>query len=271
MAGGTRALESIARRRILLGLAAIAAGAALAPAARAVLVAPDDERLLTDWVDYPGASGQLKAYLARPAGVATALPSVIVVHESRGMHPHLQDVARRVALAGYMALAPDLLSAQGGTPEDADKARDLVGALVSDTVAADLVASMVYLRMRPDGGDRVGAIGFGWGGSQVGRFAGVAPALDAAVIIYGRPPQEPQVARIRAPMLLHLAALDNRTNEGLPAFEAAARAARLRYNVILHRGVDYGFFNDTNLSRYNARAAEELWAQTIDFLKKILG
>jgi carboxymethylenebutenolidase len=271
MAGGTRAFGGIGRRRILLGLAATAAGAALAPAAQAVLVAPDDERVHTEWVDYPAASGQLKAYLARPAGIETPLPSVIIVHESRGMHPHIQDIARRVALAGFMALAPDLLSAQGGTPDDADKARELANALVSDTVAADLVASMIYLRDRPDGGERVGAIGFGWGGSQVGRFAAMAPALDAAVIIYGRPPQEAQVGRIKMPLLLHYAALDNRNNEGLAAFEAAAKAARIRYSLVMHRGVDYGFFNDTNLSRYNARAAEALWTETIDFLKKVLG
>lgn len=271
MTGASIAGGRLDRRRAMVGLAVTIAGAAGARPAGAVLVAPDDDRLRGEWVTYTAASGDLKALLVRPAKVETRLPSVIVVHESRGMHPHVEDVARRIALAGFMALAPDLLSAQGGTPEDADAAREQVGNLVSDTVVADLVAGMIYLRQRPDAGQRVGAIGFGWGGNIVGRLATTAPSLTAAVTVYGRPPQEQNAWRIKMPLLLHQAALDSKTNEGIPAFEAAAREARVRYTLVIHEGVDYGFFNDTNLSRYNARAAEALWTQTIEFFKQTLG
>lgn len=271
MADGAKAHGALGRRRVVLALATVAAATGLGRSAGAVLVAPDDNRIRSEQVGYPGASGDLKGFLARPAGVETRLPSVIVVHESRGMHPHVEDVARRVALAGFMALAPDLLSAQGGTPDDADRARELVNALASNVVVADLVASMVYLRQRPDGGPRVGALGFGWGASAVGRLVTAAPSLNAAVMVYGRPPPDRDVARIRTPLMLHQAALDKKTNEGVAAFETAAKAARLRYTLVVHAGVDNGFFNDTNLGRFNARAAEAVWTQTVAFLKQTLG
>ncbi|HMR30355.1 MAG TPA: dienelactone hydrolase family protein [Geminicoccaceae bacterium] len=259
------------RRRAVAGLAGLALGGLAAPPAGAVLVAPDDARLASQAVEYPGATGMVHGYLVRPAQVSDPLPAVIVVHENRGLHPHIEDVARRVALAGYMALAPDLLSARGGTPDDTDRAREMVAALAPDPVVADLVSAHTYLRLRPDCGARVGALGFAWGGAIVARLLSTAPAIAGGVVFYGRTPPDAEAARIRGPLLLHYAALDGKSNEGLPAFEAALDAAGARYTLHIYEGVNQTFFNDTIQTRYNARAADLAWSRTVDFLKQTLG
>lgn len=265
---GTVALGRRAALTTLVGLA----GAVIAPSSsRAVLVAADDERLSTETVSFPAASGTIQAYLVRPAGFADRLPSVIVVHESNGLHPHIRDVTRRVGLAGYMALAPDMLSSRGGTPADAAATREIVNGLPGDTVVADLIAAMIYLQTRADGAPRVGAMGFGWGGGATLRLATVAPVLGAAVAFYGRPPKADDAARVRTPLLLHYAALDSKTNEGIPAFEDALREAGARYAVHSYAGVNQGFTNDSIPARYNARESELAWSRTVDFLKQSLG
>jgi carboxymethylenebutenolidase len=234
-------------------------------------VAPDDSRLATEPVAYPGASGEVRGYLARPAAASGPLPAVIVVHENRGLHQHIEDVARRVALAGYMALAPDLLSAQGGTPTDIDDARALVSDMPPDPVVADLVAAYTYLRLRADCAARVGAVGFGWGGAMVARLLASAPAVVGGVVFYGRTPPRGEAVRINGPLLLHYAALDRKSNEGLPALEAALQEARARYTLHVYEGVSQGFFNDTVQSKFNARAADLAWTRTVEFLKQSLG
>lgn len=259
------------RRRAVAGLAGLALGGLTAAPARAVLVAPDDARLASEVVSYPGATGSIRSYLVRPAAVADPLPAVIVVHENRGLHPHIEDVARRVALAGYMALAPDLLSTRGGTPGDPDHARQIVAELAPDPVVADLVSAYTFLRLRPDCGGRVGALGFAWGGAIVARLLSSAPAIAGGVVFYGRTPPEAEAARIRGPLLLHYAALDQKDNEGLPAFEATLDKAGATYTLHMYEGVNQTFFNDTVQSRYNARAADLAWTRTIDFLKRTLG
>lgn len=260
----------VQRRRALVTLAAVVA-TGIPRSGRSVLVAPDDQRLRTETVSYPGASGRLQGYLVRPAGFADRLPSVLVVHESVGLHPHIADLTRRLGLAGYMALAPDLLSTRGGTPSDPAEARETVNALPADAVLADLVATMIYLQTRPDGGDRVGALGLGWGGGMCLRLATVAPVLAAVVAFYGRPPKPDDAARIRSPLLLHYAALDSKTNEAVPVFETALRDAGVRYALHSYAGVNQGFTNDAVPSRYNAREAELAWTRTVEFLKRTLG
>jgi carboxymethylenebutenolidase len=255
----------------MLALGGAATQAVLARPAGAVLVAADDARLRAETVTFPAASGEMQGYLVRPAGFDGRLPAVIVVHESSGLHPHIRDVARRIGLAGYMALAPDLLSTRGGTPVDSAAARAQIAELDSDPVVADLVSAMIYLRLRPDCGERVGALGFGWGGGAAARLATVAPSLSAAVVFYGRTPSAKEAARISTPILIQAAALDTKTNERLPEFEDALKASGQRYAVQTYPGVGYGFLNDTVPNRYNARAAEEAWAATVEFLKSTLG
>ena len=262
--------RTFGRRAILTGAAGAMALLAIRPAG-AVLVAADDTRLTTATVTFPGASGELSGYLVRPAGIETRLPAVIVVHESRGLTAHVEDVARRIGLAGFMALAPDLLSTSGGTPPDTAEGRKAVSSLPTDPLVADLVAAMVYLRLRPDCGDRIGAMGFGWGASLVGRFAAAAPALAAGVIYYGRLPPPGDAERIRTPLLVHQAVMDAKTNEGTEAFQVAMATARTRLTVQRYEGADQGFFNDTARGRYSGQAAEDSWAQTVAFLKETLG
>jgi carboxymethylenebutenolidase len=257
------------------GAAALLAAAAnplASGSARAALVAPDDQRLVVQEIRFPGASGMVPAYLARPAAAgAGRLPAVIVVHENRGLDGHIQDVARRTALAGFMAIAPDLLSPAGGTPDDPKAARELLNGMDTDPLLADLVATLVTTRMRGDCSGSVGAVGFGWGGGMVNRLATVAHSLDAGVVFYGRIPRADEVERIRTPLLLHYGALDTKLDEGLPAFEEGLKAAKVDYTLNVYPGVNQSFNNDTSRSRYNAQAATLAWDRTVAFLKRTLG
>ncbi len=183
--------------------------------ARAAIVSPADPRLETGRITYPGATGDIKAYMARPKG-ASKLPAVIVVHENRGMNPHIEDVARRMALEGCLAIAPDLLSPLGGTPGNEDTARDMIGRLDGKQTVQNLVSAVTFLEKHPNGTNRAGAIGYCWGGSRVGELAVSAPDLDAAVVYYGSQPAAAEVEKIRAPLLLHYAGLDAGINAGIP-------------------------------------------------------
>jgi carboxymethylenebutenolidase len=256
---------------VLAGLGGLAAQLWLAHPAEAVLVAADDNRLTTSTVTFPAASGEMQAYLVRPAGFEGRLPAVIIVHESSGLHPHIRDVARRMGLAGYMVLAPDLLSTRGGMPVDPAAVRERIAELDTDPVVADLVSAMTYLRLRPDGGDSVAAVGFGWGGGVAARLATVAPSLGASVVFYGRVPGAKEAVRITTPMLVVAAALDTKTNERLPEFQTTLGQSGTRLQVQTYAGVGYGFLNDTVPNRYNSRAAEEAWTLMVDFLKSTIG
>jgi carboxymethylenebutenolidase len=199
------------------------------------------------------------------------LGSVVVIHENRGLNAHIEDVARRVAVAGYLALAPDFLSPAGGTPANEDQARDMIGKLDAAATVANAVASVAHLRGHADGNGKVGAVGFCWGGGQVGQLAVNDPTLDAAVVYYGRTPDPAAVAKIKAPLLLHYAGLDERINGGVPAFQEALDKAGATYTLHMYEGAQHAFNNDTSAERYNAEAAKLAWDRTLAFFGEKLG
>ena len=249
----------------------VAAASALVPLlesnhARAAMVSPEDQRLETSRIPYPGAGGDVKAYLARPKGAAK-LPAVIVVHENRGLNPHIEDVTRRVALEGILAMAPDLLSPLGGTPSDEDAARDMIAKLDGKQAVQNLVSAVTFLKKHASGNGKVGAVGFCQGGDRVGDLAVNAPELDAAVVYYGRQPRAADVEKIRAPLLLHYAGLDERINKGIPAFEEALKKAGKKYTLHLYEGTNHAFNSDTSEARYNKPAADLAWGRSIAFFK----
>jgi carboxymethylenebutenolidase len=266
------------RRVFLARLAQLVGGTAAALAlvpileanqARAALVSSNDPRLGTGRITYPAATGDVKAYLARPKG-AEKLPAVIVIHENRGLNAHIEDVTRRVALEGFLTLGPDLLSPTGGTPANEDTAREMIGKLDGKQTVQNLVAAIAFLAKHAQGNGKVGAIGFCWGGGMVGDLAVNAPDLDAAVVYYGRQPQAAEVPKIQAPLLLHYAGLDTRINEGIPAFEDALKKTNKKYTLHIYESANHAFNNDTSEARYNKPAAEQAWARTIAFLKEHL-
>jgi carboxymethylenebutenolidase len=237
--------------------------------ARAAIVSPEDQRLETSRTTYAGATGEIKAYMAHPKGAAK-LPAVIVIHENRGLNPHIEDVTRRVALEGFLALAPDLLSAMGGTPANEDTARDMIGKLDGKQTVQNLVSAVTFLEKDAHGNGKVGAVGFCWGGGMVGELAVDAPDLDAAVVYYGRQPKAADVEKIKAPLLLHYAGEDARINEGIPAFEEALKKAHKKYTLYVYEGTQHAFNNDTSEARYSKPAAEQAWSRTIVFFKEHL-
>jgi carboxymethylenebutenolidase len=198
-------------------------------------------------------------------------PAVIVIHENRGLNAHIEDVARRVATAGFVAVAPDLLSPLGGTPPDEDLAREMIGQLDSDAVVGSLRSIVRILRDREDTTNKIGAVGFCWGGGMVNRLAVAESSLNAGVVFYGRSPDPADVPRIQAPLLLNYAGLDTRIGESVPAYEAALREAGTDYALHTYKGVQHAFHNDTNAARYDETAATLAWNRTVDFLREKLG
>jgi carboxymethylenebutenolidase len=239
--------------------------------ARAALVEPGDPRLATAMVTYRGASGEIRGYLATPRAGPAKRAGVIVIHENRGLNAHIQDVARRVALAGFTALAPDALSPLGGTPSNEDDARAAIGRLDRAQTVQDFVAAVAYLQSRPDATGRVGAVGFCWGGAMVNLLAANAPDLAAGVPFYGLVAPAAEVPRIKARLQLHYAGNDPRINAGIPDFEAALKAAGVSYEKHVYEGTEHAFHNDTGAARYNKAAAELAWSRTIRFLEEALG
>lgn len=238
--------------------------------ARAALVADDDARLATDTVSYDAGGAKISGYLARLKAKGKR-PAVIVIHENRGLNPHIKDVARRIALEGYLALAVDMLSPQGGTPSDEDKARDMFAALKLDETAQQLAGAVPFLTKHGESTGNVGAVGFCWGGGMVNRIAILAPDLKAGVAYYGAQPLADNVAAIHAPLLLHYAGLDSRINAGIPAYEAALKAAGKRYTIHVYPDVNHAFNNDTAGDRYNKPAADLAWSRTLAFFRENLG
>jgi carboxymethylenebutenolidase len=252
-----------------------AAAAAIAPmlaasSARAAMVAPDDGRIIAEDIAYPGADGEMKGYLARPADATGKLPAVIVIHENRGLNPHIRDVARRMALEGFVALAPDYLSPLGGTPEDEEKARGMFSQLNRAAVAANGVATVTFLEEHDLTNGKVGAMGFCWGGGAVNELAVAAPALDAGVAYYGRQADAADVAKIEAPLLLHYAGQDERINAGIDAYKAALESAGKDFTIHIYEGVQHAFNNDTSEARYDAAAAKLAWERTVSFFREHL-
>ncbi|MYZ49726.1 dienelactone hydrolase family protein [Propylenella binzhouense] len=239
--------------------------------AKAAMLAEDDPRIKAGMVTWPGAEGTtLSGYLVTPADAQGPLPTVMVIHENRGLNPHIQDVARRVAVEGFLALAPDFLAPAGGTPEDEDKARQMISELDQAQTVANAVATVAYLDREERGNGKVGTVGFCWGGGLVNQTAVHAPDLDAAVAYYGRTPEPSQVPDIEASLLLHFAGLDDRINAGIPEYEAALKAAGKDYRVFVYEGANHAFNNDTSAARYDKAAADLAWSRTIAFLKEKL-
>lgn len=238
--------------------------------ARAAVVAEDDARLSTETVSYDAAGTKISGYLARPKA-RSKRPAIIVIHENRGLNPHIRDVARRLALEGFLAFAADMLSPLGGTPGDEDKARDMFAALKPDDTAQQIAAAVPFLAKHAESTGNVGVVGFCWGGGIVNRVAVLAPDLKAGVVYYGAQPPAAQVASIQAPLLLHYAGLDSRINAGIPAYEAALKAANKRYTIYIYPDVNHAFNNDTAGDRYNKAAADLAWGRTIAFFKENLG
>jgi len=235
-------------------------------------VAPGDERIRAEYVTYesPKGGGKIKGLLARPKADGK-YPAVLVIHENRGLNPYIEDVARRLAVAGFLALAPDALSPLGGYPGNDDKGRELQAKRKPDEMTEDFIAGAEYLKGHPNSTGKVGAVGFCFGGGMVNTLAVRIPkTISAAVPFYGRQPRAEDVPRIEAPLLIHYAGLDTRINEGWPAFEKALKASNKEYEAFIYPGVNHGFHNDTT-PRYDKKAAELAWERTIQFFKKNLG
>ncbi|MCM2394820.1 dienelactone hydrolase family protein [Rhizobium sp. S95] len=253
------------------GAAAVAIAPMLAASkANAAMIADDDARLETQDVTYPGASGEMKGYLAIPKDAAGKLSGVIVIHENRGLNPHIRDIARRMALEGFVALAPDFLSPQGGTPENEDQAREMFSKLDMAATVANAEATRAFLASHDKVNGKVGAIGFCWGGGLVNRLAVASPELGAGVAYYGMQPPAEDVAKIKAPLLLHYAGLDERVNAGIEAYRAALEKDGKTFEIHVYDGVNHAFNNDSSAARYDKAAADLAWSRTVAFLKKYL-
>ena len=259
-----------ARKYAVGGVTATMLLDALSPKfAEAQKVSPDDKRLATSRVDYPSPQGygKMQGYLVRPAGNASKLPSILVVHENRGLNPHIEDITRRIALDGYMAFAPDALFPVGGYPGDEDKARELFRTLDQAKSREDFVAAAHYLRTRPDSNGRLGAVGFCYGGAIVNMLATRVPKLLAGVPFYGGPAPAEGVGHIRAALLLQFAENDERVNAGWATYEPLLKAAKVPYEAHIYPGTQHGFNNDTT-PRYDEKAAALAWERTMAFFAK---
>jgi carboxymethylenebutenolidase len=268
----------IDRRTFLDRLTEIAGSAAAALAllpllqndyARAETVPANDSRLMTETASYDAGGTRMSGYLVRLKGGAKR-PAVVVVHENRGRNPHIEDIARRLALDGFLALAVDALSPLGGTPSDEDKARDMIATLNLGDTAQHIAAAVPFLEKHAESTGKVGAVGFCWGGGMINRVAVLSPNLKAAVAYYGAQPPAADVPKIHAALLLHYAGLDSRINAGIPAYEEALKAAGKTFTVYVYPNVNHAFNNDTT-SRYDKPAADLAWSRTIAFFKDRLG
>ncbi len=228
-----------------------------------------DPEVIGEFVHYPGAVGDMKAYLARPAR-GRKFPAVIVIHENRGLVPHIQEVTRRMAKEGFLSLAPDALSPVGGTPEDVSNVGELFRKLVPEETTRNFVAAVKYLESHPASNGKVGCTGFCWGGAMTNQVAVHAPSLDAAVPYYGSQPAKEDVARIKAPLMAHYAENDERINAGIEKFEQALKENNLEYQIFIYPGTGHGFNNDTNPGRFNAEAAKLAWERSVAFFREKL-
>ena len=260
------------RRDFLERLTLLAGGTAAATAilpllennyAYAEILPESDPNISVQSIEFAGGKG----YFVTPKA-AGKFPGVVVIHENRGLNPHIKDVTRRLASAGFAALAPDYLSELGGTPEDADKARDMIGTLKQEAIIATSKAALAALKANPASNGKSGAVGFCWGGGAVNNLAVNDVTLSAGVAYYGSQAAAADVPKIAAPLLLHYGALDERINKGIPDFEAALKSAQKTYELFVYEGANHAFNNDTNATRYNKETADLAWSRTVEFLKK---
>lgn len=270
---------SMSRRELLDRLAVLGGGAAAAATllsvlqndyARAAAVDEGDARLSTGTAGYDVAGTRVSGYLARLKGGGKR-PAVLVIHENRGLNPHIRDVARRLAVDGFLAFAVDALSPLGGTPADEDKAREMIGALDRAETVTRIAAAAPFLAGHAESNGKVGAVGFCWGGGMVNRVAVAGTGLTAGVAYYGATLPAEDVPRVGCPLLLHYAGLDERINAGIPAFEAALKQNGKAYTLYVYEGAQHAFNNDTNAARYDKAAAALAWGRTVTFLKQQLG
>ena len=269
--------QPLSRKEFLEKLVKLAGGTALAAAALALLepgyaaaatidAEPDAGKLITEDVTWPSGATTMRGYLVRPQG-RKKRGAVIVIHENRGLTPHIKDVTRRVAQAGYLALGVDALSPFGGTPANEDEGRTLIGQLDPAQNLSNYQRGFDYLLARPESNGRLGCVGFCWGGAMASRLATTDPRLAAAVSYYGTQPKAEDVPAIKAKLLLHYAALDERVNAGMAAYEAALKANGIAYEQYVYEGVNHAFNNDTSPARYNAAAAKLAWERTLRIFK----
>jgi len=239
--------------------------------AEAQQVPKDDKRLKAEYAEYdsPNGNGKMRGYLVRPASATGKLPGIIVIHENRGLNPHIEDVARRLALENFMTFAPDALFPLGGYPGDEDKARELFPKLDQAKTREDFVTAVSWLMKRADCTGKVGAVGFCWGGSMSNTLASRVPELAGAVPFYGGAPSPADAAKVKGPLLLQFAETDERVNASWPPYEAVLKANNVKYEAFTYPGTQHGFNNDTT-PRYNAEAAKLAWTRTVEFFNKNL-
>jgi carboxymethylenebutenolidase len=271
--------SALPRREFLSRLAKMAGGAAAATTLLAVLepnyaqarqVEPDDQRLKSEKIEFDGPQGKVKAYVAMPRKFKGKLPGVLVIHENRGLNEHIEDVARRASLGGYLAIAPDGLSVAGGAPAEQEAARDLFGKQDPARIAGDVLAGVPWLAANPACDGKIGAVGFCYGGGLALRAAVDAAGVDAAVCFYGRQLSADETRRLKVPVLLHYAGEDERVNAGIAEFRVALDAVGAPYSLNMYPGTQHGFHNDSSAARYNEPAAKLAWSRTMDFFDTYL-
>ena len=233
--------------------------------AHAQTIPLQDDRLTTERVTWPGDDCTMKGYLAKPKDLKGKTGAIVVIHENRGLNPHIEDVTRRAALAGYVALAPDALSPFGGTPTNEDEARGMFGKLDAQKNLNNFIKAFDYLKTRSDTNGKFGCVGFCWGGAMANQLAVHVPDLKAAVPFYGRQPDAADVPKIKAAVQLHYGGLDERVNAGIPAYEEALKKAGVKYELYVYEGAQHAFHNDTAPTRYNEAAAKQAWERTLKF------
>jgi carboxymethylenebutenolidase len=229
-----------------------------------------DDNIFTETIAYEGINGQMKAYLARPKEMKE-YPTLIIIHENRGLTPHIEDVARRAAQAGFLAIAPNALSVVSPAPATEDEARTMFSKLKAEDNLANFMKVFDYLSTRKDSNGKIGCIGFCWGGAMANSLAIAVPTLKAAIAFYGRQPAIADVPKIKSAVQLHYAGLDERINTGIKEYEEALKANGINYESYMYEGVNHAFHNDTSTARYNETAAKLAWQRSIDFCKKYLG
>ncbi|HEV7330423.1 MAG TPA: dienelactone hydrolase family protein [Flavisolibacter sp.] len=268
--------KPLSRQEFLKRLAVLAGGTAAALTllpmlesnyAKAAVTSPND--LFTEYVNYPGVPNQMTAYIARPKE-AKKFAAVVVIHENRGLTPHIEDVARRAAQAGYLAIAPNALSALGRTPTSEDEARQWFSELKAENNLQNFINAFDYLKTRNDYNGKVACVGFCWGGAMANNLAVNVPALKAAVAFYGRQPALEDVPKIKSAVQLHYAGQDERVNAGMAAYEEALKKNNVPYELYVYEGAQHAFHNDTSAARYNEAAAKLAWGRTLAFFAKHL-
>ncbi|MCF8452516.1 MAG: dienelactone hydrolase family protein [Pedobacter sp.] len=270
--------KPLSRKSFMNRLVKLTGSAAMAMTALSVLevgyanaetVSEQDEDLILEDISYPGDDCTMKGYLARPKGRGK-FGSVVVIHENRGLNPHIKDIARRVAKAGFIALAPDALSPFGGTPANTDDARGMFSKIDASKNLNNFLNALDYLKSRKESNGKTACVGFCWGGRMTNLLAVNSASLNAAVAYYGGQPDAADVPKIKAKLMLHYAGMDERVNAGIPAYEAALKASGKDYQLFIYDGVQHAFNNDTGGERYNADAAKLAWGRTLELFNKTI-